>query len=256
MNLLDEQYIRMPYYGVRKMTHYLKTCGYAVGKDHVRTLLRSMGLAALVPRRNTSQPHPAYAVYPYLLRDVEILRRNQVWSADITYIKLGVGFCYLVAVMDWFSRAVLSWRLSNTLTADFCVEALQEALLRYGRPEVFNTDQGCQFTGAEFIGELTKRQISISMDGRGRCLDNIFNERLWRSVKYEDVYLYNYQTIVQARSGLAVYFQRYNKERSHQALGYKTPWQVYMPETPKLITRHALFDKKTVVVKTQEAVLH
>lgn len=256
MNLLDEQYTRMPFYGVRKMTHYLQERGYAVGKDHVRTLLRFLGLQAIVPRRNTSPPHPAHAVYPYLLRDVAILRPNQVWSAEITYIKRGVGFCYLVAVMDWFSRAVLSWRLSDTLNADFCGEALREALLRYGAPEIFNSDQGAQFTSAEFISELTNHHISISLDGRGRYLDNIFVERLWRSVKYENVYLYGYQTIPEARNGLTIYFERYNKERSHQSLGYKTPWQVYTQESSELVTKHDVFDNRTLVVKPQEAVLH
>lgn len=227
MNLLDEQFTRTPFWGVRNMLTYVRYCGFTVGKDHVRTLLRRMGLTAVVPRRNTSKPHPNHAVYPYLLRDVEVIRPNQVWSADITYIRLGQGFAYLVAIIDWYSRCVLSWRMSNTLDAGFCVEALQEALILYGIPEVFNTDQGAQFTSDDFISVLTKNHIGISMDGRGRFLDNIFVERLWRSVKYENVYLYGYQTIPEARLGLATYFEFYNKERFHQSLDNKTPWQVY-----------------------------
>lgn len=227
MNLLDEQYTKTPFYGVRNMTTYLRDKGYAVGKDHVRTLLRKMGLVAVFPKPNLSKPHPENRIYPYLLRDMEVLRPNQVWCADITYIRLAHGFAYLVAILDWHSRYVLNWRLSNSLEADFCVEALQEAIEKYGAPDVFNTDQGTQFTSQEFIGVLTGNKISISMDGRGRCLDNIFVERLWRSVKYENVYLKGYQTIPEARAGLAEYFDFYNKERYHQSLDNKTPWIVY-----------------------------
>lgn len=227
MDLLDTQYTKTPFYGVRNMTTYLRTLGYEVGKDHVRTLLRNMGLAAVFPKPNLSKPHPDNRIYPYLLRDVEITRPNQVWSADITYIRLAGGFAYLVAIIDWHSRCVLSWRLSNTLEADFCVDALREAIEKYGTPEIFNTDQGTQFTAQEFIGLLTWHNISISMDGRGRCLDNIFVERLWRTVKYENVYLRGYQTIPEARAGLTEYFEFYNKERFHQSLDNKTPWQVY-----------------------------
>lgn len=227
MNLLDTQYTKTPFYGVRNMTTYLRSLGYEVGKDHVRTLLREMGLSAIFPKPNLSKPHPENRIYPYLLRDVEITKPNQVWSADITYIKLAYGFAYLVAIVDWHSRCVLAWRLSNTLEADFCVDALREAIEKHGTPEIFNTDQGTQFTSQGFIGLLTGRNISISMDGRGRCLDNIFVERLWRTVKYENVYLRGYQTISEARAGLAEYFEFYNKERFHQSLGNKTPWQVY-----------------------------
>ena len=227
MDLLDAQYTKTPFYGVRNMTTYLRTLGYEVGKDHVRTLLRNMGLVAVFPKPNLSKPHPESRIYPYLLRDVEITRPNQVWSADITYIRLAGGFAYLVAIIDWHSRCVLSWRLSNTLEADFCVEALREAIEKYGTPGIFNTDQGTQFTSQEFIGLLASRNISISMDGRGRCLDNIFVERLWRTVKYENVYLRGYQTIPEARAGLTEYFDFYNKERFHQSLNNKTPWQVY-----------------------------
>ena len=227
MNLLYEQYTKTPFYGVRNMTTYLREKGYAVGKDHVRTLLRKMGLVAVFPKPNLSKPHPENRIYPYLLRDLEVIRPNQVWCADITYIRLTHGFAYLVAILDWYSRYVLSWRLSNSLEADFCVEALREAIGKYGAPDVFNTDQGTQFTSQEFIGVLTGNNISISMDGRGRCLDNIFVERLWRSVKYENVYLKGYQTIPEARAGLTEYFDFYNKERYHQSLDNKTPWIVY-----------------------------
>ena len=227
MNLLDEQYTRTPFWGVRNMTTYLRNRGYQVGKDRVRTLLRNMGLVAIFAKPNLSKPHLQHKIYPYLLRDLDIRRPNQVWSTDITYIRLNHGFAYLVAIMDWYSRYVLSWRLSNTLDSRFCVEALQDALERHGRPEVFNSDQGCQFTAQEFIGVLTGAGVTISMDGKGRCLDNIFVERLWRSVKYENVYLYGYQDIPEAREGLRNYFAFYNYERFHQGLDNKTPWQVY-----------------------------
>jgi putative transposase len=227
MRLLDEQYLKTPFWGVRNMTKHLCFLGYKVGKDRVRTLLRRMGLMAVFSKPSTSTPHPEHMIYPYLLRDVEIVRPNQVWSADITYIRLSHGFVYLVAIIDWYSRYVLSWRLSNTLDAEFCIDALNEALISYGSPEIFNTDQGSQFTSADFTGILLNRSISISMDGRGRCLDNIFIERLWRSVKYENVYLFNYETIPQARAGLTAYFDFYNKERFHQSLDYQRPWEVY-----------------------------
>lgn len=227
MNLLDEQYTKTPFYGVRKMTRYLNQLGYTVGKDHVRTLLRSMGLEAVYPKKFLSRPNQQHKIYPYLLKEEEILLPNQVWSADITYIRLKQGFAYLTAVIDWFSRYVLSWRLSNTLDTTFCLEALCEALSQYGQPKIFNTDQGSQFTSRDFIEELIKNKISISMDGRGRVFDNIFVERLWRSVKYEDIYLHDYQSIPEVREGLKKYFKFYNFERFHQALGYKKPWQVY-----------------------------
>jgi putative transposase len=230
MNLLDEQYTETPFYGVRNMTLAMREQGIVVGKDHVRTLLRKMGLTAVFPKPNLSKPHPENRIYPYLLRDIDVLRPNQAWCADITYIRLSWGFAYLVAVVDWYSRYVLSWRLSNTLEADFCVEALREAIAKYGSPEIFNTDQGTQFTSQEFIGVLAENNISISMDGRGRCLDNIFIERLWRTVKYQNVYLKGYQTIPEARAGLTEYFEFYNKRKFHQGLDNKTPWQVYCQE--------------------------
>ena len=227
MDLLDKQYTETPFYGVRNMATYLRKLGYSVGRDHVRTLLRKMGLEAVFPKPNLSKPHPQNRIYPYLLRDLEVMRPNQVWCMDITYIRLGWGFAYLVAVVDWYSRHVLSWKLSNTLEANFCVEALQEDIAKYDTPDILNTDQGTQFTSQEFIGALTSHSISISMDGRGRCMDNIFVERLWRSVKYENVYLKGYQTIPEARIGLTDYFEFYNKRRFHQSLYNKTPWQVY-----------------------------
>ena len=227
MDLLDAQYTKTPFYGVRNMTTYLRKLGYAIGKDHTRTLLRKMGLVAIFPKPNMSKPHPENRIYPYLLRDIDVVRPNQVWCADITYIRLSCGFAYLVAIVDWYSRCVLAWRLSNTLEADFCIEALREAIDKYGHPDIFNTDQGTQFTSQDFINVLTSRNISISMDGRGSYLDNIFVERLWRTVKYQNVYLKGYQTIPEARAGLAEYFEFYNKERPHQGLDNKTPWEVY-----------------------------
>ena len=227
MNSLDEQYTKTPFYGVRNMTLAMRALGFTVGKDHIRTLLRRMGLQAVFPKPNLSKPHPENKIYPYLLRDLEIMRSNQVWCADITYIRLSWGFAYLVAIVDWYSRYVLSWKLSNSLEANFCVEALQDAVAKYGAPDMLNTDQGTQFTSQEFIGALISHDISISMDGRGKCMDNIFVERLWRSVKYENVYLKGYQTIPEARSGLTEYFEFYNRERFHQSLDNKTPWQVY-----------------------------
>jgi putative transposase len=226
MRLLDEQYTRTPYYGSPKMTLWLRKEGYPVNRKRVERLMNLMGLQAIYPKPNTSRPHPEHKIYPYLLRGVKIERADQVWSADITYIRMRAGFLYLVAVIDWFSRYVLSWRLSNTLDSSFCVEAL-EAALRVKQPEIFNTDQGSQFTSGEFIGLLEDRQIAISMDGRGRCLDNIFVERLWRTVKYEEVYLRDYQTPNEAYLGLKKYFEFYNTERFHQALGYQTPYEVY-----------------------------
>lgn len=226
MNLLDRQHTKTPYYGVRKMSVFLKEQGYNVGKDRTRTLLRSMGLEAIFPGPNLSKRNYQHKVYPYLLKGVKIVRPNQVWGADITYIRLLYGFVYLVAIIDWYSRYVLSWRLSNTLDSDFCIEAIEEAL-RYGKPEIFNTDQGSQFTSFAFTNRLKEKKIVISMDGRGRAFDNIFVERLWRTVKYEDIYLKGYQTIKETDDGLKDYFYRYNNERYHQALNYKKPCDIY-----------------------------
>ena len=232
MNALDKQHTKTPFYGILKKTKAMKDLGYNVGKDHVKTLLRKMGLETIFPKPFTSKPHPEHKVYPYLLKDVAVVRPNQVWSADITYIRLARGFAYLVAVIDWYSRYVLSWKISNTLSADFCVEALAEAL-RFGKPEIFNTDQGCQFTSQDFINKLLEYGIGISMDGKGRVFDNIFIERLWRTVKYENIYICGYQNIPELKGGLHSYFDFYNMERYHQALDNKRPWEVYTGSTIK-----------------------
>jgi putative transposase len=226
MNLLDKQYTATPFYGVIKMTKYLNEQGYKVGKDLVRTLLRKMSLYAIYPKRFTSKNNIEHKVYPYLLTDVKIYKPNQVWSTDITYIKLLKGFTYLVAVIDWYSRCVLSWELSNTLDVSFCIKALEEAF-KYGSPEIFNTDQGSQFTSEIFTKKLLNKNILISMDSKGRAFDNIFVERLWRTVKYEDIYIKGYETISDTSSGLKKYFEFYNKKRYHQSLNYKTPWKIY-----------------------------
>ena len=226
---LDEQYTRTPFYGVRRMTAVLRHAGYAVNPKRVRRLLRILGLTALGPQPGTSRAAPGHRVYPYLLRGVAIERVNQVWSTDITYIRLRSGFVYLVAVLDWYSRYVLSWALSNSLEVGFCLDALDAALAR-GQPEIFNTDQGAQFTSPAFTGRLVGAGVSISMDGRGRALDNVFVERLWRSVKYEEVYLHDYEGMRDAQRGLGWYFPIYNEERPHQALGYQTPAAVYRGE--------------------------
>jgi putative transposase len=226
MDAIDVEYTKTPFYGARKIARELRQKGWAVGRKRIGRLMRLMGLEAIVPKKNLSRRNPDHKIYPYLLRGVTINRVNQVWGMDITYIRLGRGFAYLTAIVDWHSRYVISWRLSNTLSTDFCLECLQEAL-QYGTPEIFNTDQGCQFTSEEFTQVLRKNGIKISMDGRGRALDNIFVERLWRTVKYENVYLKGYQTIPEAREGLREYFDWYNMERSHQSLAYETPWSMY-----------------------------
>ncbi len=225
MALLDRQYLRTPFYGSRRMTAWLQTQGHGVNRKRVQRLMQRLGLAAIYQRPRTSRPAPANRIYPYLLRGLRIERVHQVWAADITYIPMARGFLYLVAVMDWVSRYVLAWRLSNLLDASFCIEALEEAL-RQGRPEIFNTDQGSQFTDEGFTGVLRGHGVAISMDGRGRYADNIFVERLWRSVKYEEVYLKAYDNVAQARQGIAAYFEFYNHQRLHQALGYRTPRQL------------------------------
>jgi len=227
MRLIDEQYLRTPFYGYLKMTEYLRqTEPYPVNAKRVARLMRLMGLQAVGPRPRTSQPHPEHKVYPYLLRGLEITRPNQVWSADITYIPMPRGFMYLVAILDWYSRYVLSWEVSNTLDGDFCRLALEQALQR-GQPEIFNTDQGAQFTATAFTDRLAQAEIRISMDGKGRAFDNIFIERLWRTVKYEHIYLNEYATGLELVVGLARYFDFYNHERFHQSLDYHTPAQVY-----------------------------
>lgn len=226
MRLLDEQYTRTPFYGVRKMTRSLHSLGYGVDVKRVRRLLRLMGLEAIYPKPRLSFNGTEHKKFPYLLHGLDIRRPNQVWCADITYLRLKHGFGYLVAIMDWFSRYVLAWEVSNTLEADFCVSAL-DAALRVAQPEISNTDQGSQFTSEDFIGKLEKAKVRISMDGKGRFLDNIFVERLWRSVKYEDIFIRDYETLSDARIGLQRYFPWYNDERFHEALAYQTPAQVY-----------------------------
>lgn len=228
MDLLDAQYTTTPFYGSRRMTVYLQNLGFRVNRKRVQRLMRTLGLAGMAPGPHTSRPHPEHKIYPYLLRGLTIDRPGQVWSTDITYIRLRHGFVYLVAIMDWYSRKVLSWRISNTMEAEFCVACLEEALQRYGAPEIFNTDQGSQFTAEAFTGLLQARGIQISMDGRGRALDNIFVERLWRSVKYEDIYLRGYGHVPELMVGLTAYFEFYNSRRPHQSLGYLTPDQVYL----------------------------
>ena len=227
MRLLDEEYTRHPFLGVIKMTNWLRGQGYPrVGEDRVRRLLRTMGLMAIYPGRNLSRPAPGHKIYPYLLRGVVVERVNQVWSADITYIRLKAGFVYLVAIVDWFSRYILAFDISITLEADFCVETLQRALVR-ATPEIFNSDQGSQFTSPRHTEILHLSGVRISMDGRGRALDNIFIERFWRSLKYEEVYLHDYETVHEAKTGIRSYFDYYNNERQHQSLDYKTPAVVY-----------------------------
>ena len=225
--LIDEEYTLHPFYGSRKMVVYLGKCGHHVNRKRVQRLMRKLCLVGMAPGPNTSKAQPQHKVYPYVLRGVEIVRPNQVWSTDITYIRLAGGFVYLVAIIDWYARKVLSWRISNTMDAQFCVDCLEEALRMYGTPEIFNTDQGSQFTSAAFTGVLQRDGITISMDGRGRAFDNIFVERLWRSVKYEDVYLRGYATMGELLVGLVKYFAFYNEERPHQGLGNATPNTVY-----------------------------
>ena len=209
------------------MTKYLVEQGYPVNRKRVQRLMQTLGLAGMAPSPNTSKAHPQHKIYPYLLRGVDIMRPNQVWSTDITYVRLPRGFVYLVAIIDWYSRKIMSWRLSNTMDAGFCVDCLEEAIETYGTPEIFNSDQGSQFTSDAFTGVLIKSGVKISMDGRGRALDNIFVERLWRTVKYEEVYLKQHDTVQSLLIGLTDYFVFYNQERYHQSLGYKTPNRVY-----------------------------
>ncbi len=230
MRRIDELYLASPFYGSRRMVAVLRREGLVVNRKRVRRLMRLMGLEAIYQKPNTSQGHPDHKVYPYLLRGLSIERANQVWCADITYIPMARGFVYLVALMDWFSRRVLSWRLSITMEADFCVEAVQEALAAHGRPEIFNTDQGVQFTSAGFVDELEAAGVRISMDGKGRFLDNIFIERLWRSLKYEEVFTKAYGSVIEARRGIGGWLSFYHDERPHQALGYQTPRSVFVGE--------------------------
>jgi putative transposase len=224
---IDELFTRWPFLGSRRMTAMLRAKGEAVNRKRVQRLMRRMGIAALGPKPRTTKPAPGHTIYPYLLRDVAIDRVNQVWAADITYIPIGRGFLYLVAIMDWASRAVLAWRMSNSMDVAFCVSALEEALARFGQPEIFNTDQGSQFTSAAFTGVLTTAGIRISMDGRGRWMDNVFIERLWRSLKHEDVYLKGYADGHDAKAGITEWIGFYNNQRPHQSLGDRMPMAVW-----------------------------
>jgi putative transposase len=234
MRAIDELHMKHPFMGSRSIRDQLQDKGYQVGRQHVSTLMKKMGIAALYKKPRLSKPHPDHKVYPYLLRGMEITRANHVWAADITYLPMARGFCYLVAIMDWASRKVLAWRLSNTLDASFCVEAVQEAIARYGVPDIFNTDQGSQFTSDAFIGILGSHSIDISMDGKGRWMDNVFIERLWWSVKYQDLYLKAYSSIAEARKGLRDYFEFYNTQRQHQSLDRRTPDDVCWSTLPQM----------------------
>ena len=227
MRRIDEQFLETPWYGSRQMARHLRRQGHAVGRKRVRRLMAKMGLAAVYQRPRTTVPHPEHKVWPYLLRNMTIDRPDQVWCADITYIPMRRGFLYLVAIMDWASRRVLAWRLSNTMDADFCIEALEEAMARHARPEIFNTDQGSQFTSPRFTDVLTTAGVKVSMDGKGRWMDNIFIERLWRSVKYESVYLHAFETGSEARAGIGRWMTYYNAERPHSALGGRTPLEAH-----------------------------
>ena len=223
MRQIDELHLQRPFYGSRKLCEALGAKGLRVNRKHMQRLMRLMGLESVAPKPNTSEPSPEHPAYPYLLRNRVISRPNQVWAADITYIPMAHGFAYLVAIIDWHSRRVLAWRLSNTLESSFCIAALEQALARFPKPEIFNTDQGSQFTAEAFTKVLRGAGITISMDGRGRCIDNVFVERVWRSLKYEEVFLHAYDDLDEARVGIARYFDFYNFERPHQALGYQTP---------------------------------
>jgi putative transposase len=229
MNLIDEQFTRTPFYGVERMTVWLRRQGEEVNRKRVRRLMRLMGLEAIYPKPRLSLSNQAHKKYPYLLSNLAIDHPDQVWCADITYIRMLHGFVYLTAVMDWYSRFVLAWEISTTLDTSFCLSAMKQAL-ELSKPQIFNTDQGSQFTSIEFIGRLEEEDIRISMDGRGRVYDNIFVERLWRSVKYEEVYLHDYRTVSDVRNGITKYFIFYNMERLHESLGYRTPYEIYVKE--------------------------
>ena len=233
MRRIDELHLEIPSAGSRTLRTFLRKDGHRLGRQRVRRLMRKMGLEAIYRKPNLSRRHAAHPIYPYLLRHLRIDRSNQVWATDITYIPMRRGFVYLVAIMDWYSRRVLAWRLSNTLSTDFCVEALEEAIARYGKPEIFNTDQGSQFTSAEFTDVLKARDIRISMDGKGCWRDNVFIERLWRTVKYEEVYLKAYDTVSAAKASLGTFFEYYNRRRPHQSLDDETPDAIYFAGLPE-----------------------
>lgn len=249
LQLLDEEYTRHPFYGSRRMTKYLCGLGHKINRKRVQRLMKTLGLVGMAPGPNTSKAHPQHKIYPYLLRGVDITQPNQVWSTDITYIRLPRGFVYLVAIIDWYSRRVLSWRISNTMDTSFCIDCLEEAIKTYGVPEIFNTDQGAQFTSYAFTDVLIKNDVLISMDGRGRALDNIFVERLWRTVKYEEIYLKQHDNLQSLLIGLTDYFVFYNHDRRHQSLNYETPNTVYQTATgggAKIVDKY----KKTETVGT------
>ena len=233
MRRIDELHLNFPFAGARMLRDLLRLEGFGVCRERVARLMRLMGVEALYRKPNTSKRHPAHAVFPYLLRDLTITRPNHVWAMDITYIPMRRGFVYLAAVIDWATRRVLAWRLSISMTADFCIEAVKEAIAKYGTPEIFNTDQGSQFTGADFIGLLTQHQVKISMDGQGCWRDNVFVERLWKSVKYEEVYLHAYESVTEARQGLARYLAFYNTRRPHSSLDGQTPDTAYFNSLPQ-----------------------
>lgn len=227
MRRIDEIHLKWPFYGSRKLCEVLRAEGTTVNRKRMKRLMLVMGLESVAPKPGTSEPHPEHPVFPYLLRNLSICRPNQVWAADITYIPMAHGFAYLVAIIDWYSRRVLAWRLSNTMESSFCLEALREALEQFPKPDIFNTDQGSQFTAEVFTGALRNAGITISMDGKGRCIDNVFIERVWRSLKYEEVFLHAYDDLAEARTGIGRYFEFYNFKRPHQALGYQTPDAFY-----------------------------
>ncbi len=237
MRLIDETYLAYPFFGSRQMARWLRRQGETINRKRVQRLMRQLGLEAIYRKPNLSRAHPGHRVYPYLLRHLAVTRPNQVWATDITYVPVQGGYAYLCAVIDWHSRCVLAWELSNTLDASFCVRAVQRALAAHGTPEIFNTDQGCQFTSAEFTGLLLARGVKLSMDGKGRCLDNVFVERLWRTVKYEEVYLKSYVSLVDAHAQLDTYFRFYNERRPHSALGAATPGEIYRATVPVAVNQ-------------------
>jgi putative transposase len=228
MTELDKQYLKTPFYGIRRMTAHLRSLGYSVNHKRVQRLMRKMGLEAVYRKPNTSLPNKEHTIYPYLLKGLRITRPNQVWATDITYIPMAKGFMYLIAIVDLFSRKVLTWSVSNTMESEWCAEVLKAAIKEFGKPDIFNTDQGSQFTANIFTQVLKDNQVQISMDGKGRAIDNIFVERIWKSVKYEDIYLKSYQNGVELQKGLEKYFDFYNRERFHQSLSYQTPDKVYL----------------------------
>ena len=249
MKLIDQQYTKTPFYGSRRIKAWLRSKGHKVTRRHVRRLMRLMGLEGLAPKPNTSKPAKGHKKYPYLLKGLKIDKPNQVWATDITYLPMNRGFLYLVAIIDWHSRYVLSWRISNTMDTSFCIDALNDALSRHGKPEIFNTDQGSQFTSVDFTDLLEEKHgIRISMDGKGRWVDNVFVERLWRSLKWEEVYPKCYDTVFEAKAGIANWIEFYNNERLHQALDYKTPREIYSAAAqPTPVTMTGATDLNTVI---------